>query len=69
MKEAQNKININKKVLDEIEKRKNGNFNLVKNDFNRTFSISQIFFHKFALRQILLNQFDFLNTDNDLITL
>ena len=33
MKEAQNKININKKVLDEIEKRKNGNFNLVKNDF------------------------------------
>ena len=33
MKEAKNKLNINKKVLDEIDKRKNGNLNLNKNDF------------------------------------
>ena len=37
MKEAKNKLNINKKVIDEIDKRKNGNLNLTKNDFYKDY--------------------------------
>ena len=33
IKEAQNKVSLNKEVLEEIDKRKNGNFNFLKNDF------------------------------------
>ena len=37
MKEAQKNLSINKKVIDEIDKRKNGNLNLLKNDFYREY--------------------------------
>ena len=37
MKEAQNKLSVNKKVIDEIDKRKNGNLNLSKNEFYKEY--------------------------------
>jgi hypothetical protein len=37
MKEANNTLNLNKKVLDEIEKRIQGNLNLSKNDFYKDY--------------------------------
>ena len=37
MKEAQNKLSVNKKVIDEIDKRKKGNLNLSKNEFYKEY--------------------------------
>ena len=37
MKESQNKLSVNKKIIDEIDKRKNGNFNISKNEFYREY--------------------------------
>ena len=37
MKEAKNTLNLNKKVIDEIDKRKQGNLNLSKNDFYKDY--------------------------------
>ena len=37
VKEALNKLSFNKQVLEEIDKRKNGNFNIVKNDYYKEY--------------------------------